>query len=163
MINIDYRKTKKVRERVLMLLLDFGAPLYLRYFFNAKAPSLKLENLSHYPANTLGYELGLFYRRNNIEPLPGLIGHDLLHVMLGYATSVQDEVKMQYFLFGNGKRNLSTLGAVSAALIIFPEQAHLYRSQYVKGKQYHKIWGYNFYAMLAQNISEIKQQTFKTR
>lgn len=163
MIKVNYKEAESTRETMLMWLLHAGAPLYFYWFFNQKAKPFNPDGLLKYPAQSLGHELGLFYRRNRIEPLSGLLGHDLLHVILGYATNVQDEVKLQFFLFGNGKRSFSTLAAIGASILIFPERIGGYYAELRKGKSFQKIWGYNFGAMLACNITDIKNKTFKIK
>jgi len=110
------------------------------------------------PENTLGFALGSFLINHDFEQQPE--NHDAIHVLTGIGISVIEEIGMQYYLLGNGKRNLQQLLLIAAGTLRFPSQLPYFLSQYQKGRQAHYFHYLDFSSMLTIDVATIRQ-TFK--
>jgi ubiquinone biosynthesis protein Coq4 len=98
-----------------------------------KAWDLSVEDLLNFPKESLGFALGKFLQFNGFQLIPKLERHDAFHVLTGFGTSVENEIALQYFLLGNGKKSLYLLGVTSIGLLLLPEYHQLYAASYQKG------------------------------
>ncbi|MGD1845865.1 MAG: hypothetical protein ACFB10_10775 [Salibacteraceae bacterium] len=97
-----------IGRKVVYLSLELGVAL-LQFLGPQKRLDNQLKALAHYPKGTLGYDLSQWLRQRNNRLVPGFESHDLKHLLLGYDTSPEDEVRMQAFLLGNGNVTGPTL------------------------------------------------------
>ncbi len=79
---------------------------YQKWFKKNEPWKIEIPELLNYPRESLGFHLGQFLRTNNFEMQPKLEDHDVIHVLTGISTNVEEEIGMQFYLMGNGKRSL---------------------------------------------------------
>ncbi|WP_124980075.1 hypothetical protein [Nonlabens xiamenensis] len=106
------------------------------YVFFKSGPSWKLHTrqLLTYPPKSLGYHLGCFLLQHKFEPQPKCEDHDIFHVITGYGVTTADEIAMQYWLWGNGKRSPFVLLAMAVGLVLYPEKYQSFKTAYIKGR-----------------------------
>lgn len=131
----------------------------IRKFFktNAWSPLAKFELLA-LPENSLGFEVGSFLVRHDLNTQPE--NPDALHVLTNIGISASEEIALQYYLFGNGKRNLEQLLLIFFGTLFRPAQFRHYLAQYRKGKAAHYFHYLDFSCMLTIPVKTIRQ-TFK--
>jgi len=160
-IKVEYEKGRGLREKLVLWILEKGAPLHYHLCNSRMAWNLNSDDLILFPPKSLGHTLGCFYKTNGFEPVPKAERHDVFHVLLGYSTDVIDEAAMQFFLLGNGKISPFTLGTVVICTIFFPFQWKVFRDAFIKGKQATCISEWDFKLLLTEETEKLKRQILK--
>lgn len=122
--------------------------------------NISTAQLLQFPAGSLGKTLGEFLAKDGLEPLPGAEYHDAQHVLLDYSVSFKDEVALQFFLHGNGKRSIASVSTMIGAWCILPTQWSYLRTAYERGKQAADISTLNLKAMLSYDLEHTKKILF---
>jgi hypothetical protein len=94
-----------------------GLIWFLQSTHNMAKFELEHERLRRLPKGTLGKAVADFMDFHQQKFIPKAENHDVKHVLLGYGTSPEEEVRMQVYLIGNGNYTLPTI--MFAALGIF--------------------------------------------
>ena len=92
--------------------------------------TVSLAALRQLPPGTLGREIADTLDRHGLRLIPGYENHDLKHVLLGYAMTPEDELRLKACLFGNGDYSPSGFGLLALALFtpeLWPELVVHYR------------------------------------
>jgi ubiquinone biosynthesis protein Coq4 len=116
--------------------------------------------LLHYPEDSLGFGLGNFLFNNHFDIQEKLEDHDIIHVLTNTGISVVEEIGMQYYLLGNGKKSLYLFLVIASGTIFYPKQIKYFIQQYKKGKEALTFYYLDFSKMLFMPIQSI-QQSFK--
>jgi ubiquinone biosynthesis protein Coq4 len=95
----------------------------------------------------------------NFDIQPKLEDHDVIHVLTNTGISVVEEIAMQYYLFGNGKRSLYLLLVIMSGTMFYPTKLSYFRKEFRKGKRAHQFYGLDFLNMLSIPLTTI-QETF---
>jgi ubiquinone biosynthesis protein Coq4 len=161
-IIVNANKNHSVRERLVLWILEKGAPIHYHFCSKRKAWNLDSNDLISFPEGSLGNELGKFYKKQHFEPIPKAERHDVFHVLLGYSTNVIDEAAMQFFLWGNGKASLYTIGTAIISAVLFPVKKEMYKEAFLKGKRSTNISNWNFKELLQEDCDKLKRLIFKT-
>lgn len=128
------------------------------YFFKNSQPwGINVEELLRYEANTLGHQLGTFLKINNYEVQDSLEEHDVYHVLTKIGTNVKQEVDLQFFLLGNGKRSPFVFIVILTGIIFYPNAYKSFYSCYKKGKKAHKFYHLDFQKMLTIPVTNIRK------
>jgi ubiquinone biosynthesis protein Coq4 len=122
--------------------------------------NISTRELLQFPENSLGRTLGEFLAKDGLEPLPGAEYHDAQHVLLDYSVSFKDEVALQFFLHGNGKKSIASVSTMIGAWCILPTQWKYLRTAYERGKQAADISTLNLKAMLSYDLEHTKKILF---
>lgn len=143
------------REKFCVWLFDKTKTPYAN--LKNRAPwGISRAELLAYPQNSLGNRLGVFLKENNFHPIPKLENHDLFHVLTGYGTEVEDEIALQYFFLGNGKRSAYLIGVIILGILLFPETYRYFIKAYNKGANANKFYHWKFKIHLHIPIESIK-------
>lgn len=145
-----------MRAKILEKLYDWSKVPYQRFFKKTNAWNVSKEELLSYPEHSLGERLGVFLNQNSFDLQEKLENHDVFHVLTNTGVTVTEEISMQFYLLGNGKRSLYLFSVIFFGLLLYPDQLKLFRSAYKKGAsalQFHQL---NFLKMLHQPVSKIK-------
>jgi ubiquinone biosynthesis protein Coq4 len=138
-------------------------PVVFNYGTNQMNWNLTTEDLLLYPEGSLGKALGHFLKKSGVEPLAGAEYHDLEHVLFDFSISFKDEIGLQFFLHGNGKKSFASISTIIGAWFILPTQWKYLKDSYAKGKKCKDISKLNLKAMLHQNFDEVKYSLFQTQ
>lgn len=133
---------------------------YQKYFKKNEPWKIQKQELLHYPEGSLGLGLGNFIHKNNFEIQEKLEDHDIIHVLTNTGVSVTEEIGMQYYLLGNGKKSLYLFLVITSGTLFYPTQIKYFIQQYKKGKQALPFYYLDFSKMLLISITSI-QQSFK--
>jgi ubiquinone biosynthesis protein Coq4 len=159
-LKVEYAASSSTREKAVLLLLEKTAPLHYILAWKRKAWDLCSDDLYKFPEGSLGNTLARFYKKQGFEPVPKAERHDVFHVLLGYSTAVPDEAAMQFFLLGNGKWSLFSLGTAIICAILFPVQWKTYRNAYKAGKSSVNISKWDFRELLHCDLKLLQKQIF---
>ena len=152
---------RRYREKLALYLVEFTKPIYVKYFKkNKKAWQQNSKTLKNFPPKTLGNSLGLFLEKEGFELLPKLEDHDVLHVLLDYKTTIEGEIKMQFFLLGNRKRSLYALFTAIIGTLLVPESYSAFVKEFRKGQKCLTISKWDFEHLLSEPIDMLQKQIF---
>jgi ubiquinone biosynthesis protein Coq4 len=135
-------------------------PMVFNYGSNDKNWNLSTFELLQYPEGSLGKTLGDFLNQHQVELLNGAEYHDIHHVLFDYSISFKDEVALQFFLHGNGKKSIASISTRIGAWCLLPTQWKYLKAAYERGKTCKDISSINFKSMLNQDLSQIKASLF---
>lgn len=148
-----------MRDLFIEKMYEISKKPYQKLFKKGIAWDINVNQLLQLPNDSLGFHLGCFLLKYNFEIQPKLEDHDIIHVLTNTGISVVDEIGMQYYLYGNGKRSLYLLMVIITGTLFYPTRFPYFKQQYQRGKQAHEFYGLNFYNVLSIPLQHI-QQTF---
>ena len=110
------------RLKLMLWLYEWSQIIYAQIFKRKKkAWGISKSEFLLFPPGTLGRALGDFYQTKGFEVMPKLENHDVFHLLTETGTEIQDEIAMQYLLFGNGKRSLYMFSMIGIGSVLYPE------------------------------------------
>jgi ubiquinone biosynthesis protein Coq4 len=148
-----------MRDLFIEKMYELSKKPYQKFFKKGKAWDVKVNQLIQLPNDSLGFHLGCFLLKYNFEIQPKLEDHDIIHVLTNTGISVVEEIGMQYYLFGNGKRSLYLIMVIVFGTLFYPTRFSYFKQQYKRGKTAHEFYGLDFLNMLSIPLTHI-QQTF---
>lgn len=132
-----------------------------QHFLKKNAPwSVTKEELLTYPEKTLGNDLGIFLTVNHFTMEPKLEDHDVMHILTGIGTSVKEEIAMQFYLLGNGKRSAYLFMVVLIGTLFYPFEISFFHSYYKRGRRALAFYYLDYSKLLLQPTENIRK-TFK--
>jgi ubiquinone biosynthesis protein Coq4 len=152
-------KNKNMNYRLKLMLGLYGTSqiIYTQIFKrHKKAWGISKLELTLYPEGTLGKVLGEFYVAHGFEVMPKLENHDVFHLITETGTEIQDEIAMQYLLFGNGKLSLYMFSMIGIGTIMYPEFLAYYLRHFRKGKSMPSFHQKDFSELLDTSLVYLK-------
>ena len=157
-----YQQSQYYRAQLMPALVAQFSPLYAKLFKrNEKIWAENRQSLLAREKDSLGFALGLFLQTNDLHLMPRLETHDVYHVITAYPIDVQSEAELLFFILGNGKRTLFTLGATCLALILMPEWWGIYWQSFLKGRKANSFVNENLVEWLDKPLAEIRAYIFE--
>lgn len=148
---------RNVRLKFMLHLYGWSSKVYANLFkANKKAWGISKDEFLRYPVGSLGYQLGEFYALNGFDIMPKLENHDVFHILTETGITIQDEIGMQYLLFGNGKFSFYLMGMIVVGGMVFPEYFGYYIQSFLKGRSMMKFHSVDFKALLTEPIAELR-------
>ena len=148
-----------MRDLFIEKMYEISKKPYQRFFKKVKAWDININQLIQLPNDSLGFHLGCFLLKYNFEIQPKLEDHDIIHVLTNTGISVVEEIGMQYYLLGNGKRSLYLWMVILSGTLFYPTRFSYFKQQYKRGKASHEFYGLDFLNMLSVPPTHI-QKTF---
>jgi len=148
-----------MKDLFIEKLYEYSKIPYQKYFKKNKPWDIDKTQLLNYPEGSLGLGLGNFLHRNHFDIQEKLEDHDIIHVLTNTGISVAEEIGMQYYLFGNGKRSLYLFMVILSGTLFYPQQINYFVQQYKRGKYTLPFHYLDFSKMLFTSIQSI-QKTF---
>ncbi len=144
-----------MRAIILEKLYEWSLIPYQSFKKN-EAWDIGIEDLLHYSKDTLGHQMGQFLHRNNFDLQEKLESHDVFHVLTGTGITVAEEISMQFYLLGNGKRSIYLFSVIFLGTLLYPDRLKLFATCYSRGKSSLPFHQLDFYKLLNQPIERIK-------
>ena len=94
-----------MKDLLIEKLYEITKKPYQKWFKKGEAWNVNTKELIAIKPDSLGFHLGCFLLKHNFEIQPKLEDHDVFHVLTKTGITVQEEIGMQYFLLGNGKKS----------------------------------------------------------
>ena len=133
-----------------------GGIIYLLELFYGKdylAP--KLEHLRTLQHGTVGREIAEILDSKNYRLIPKFESHDLKHLVLEYEMTMEDEIKMQAYLVGNGNLTFPCIIFLSLG-IFYPKTWKKLINEYRIGKASNSIHFLTLDACMEKQLKDIK-------
>lgn len=117
-----------------------------------------LEELGRMDEGSLGNELFWFLNSRSLGYLPKYEIHDCYHTLLGYGTTVTEELKLQAFMWGN--KNSTFAGRVLLILgcIVFPAKYVLFQVELSRGKLCVPLKPINVTDILSRKLTDLRKE-----
>ncbi|MFD2826640.1 Coq4 family protein [Leeuwenhoekiella polynyae] len=144
-----------IRELFVGASFDLSSRIYVK-FKRTESWGISRKELLQYPENTLGFYLGCFLLKHNFEPQPRCENHDVFHVLTGYQTDTAQEIALQFFLYGNGKRSAFLLLAMFAGYLLYPDHYKTFKKAQIKGQNTKTLHDFNYKESLKSSIITFK-------
>lgn len=146
-----------VKSLIFEKMYEITKKPYQKWFKRNQPWNIGIPDLINYPEETLGFQLGSFLQSNHFEMQPKLEDHDIIHVLTGIGTAVVDEIGMQYYLLGNGKRSMYLYIVIVSGTLFYPDKVSEFLNYYGRGKSALRFHDLEFLKMLQQPIAKIRQ------
>lgn len=143
------------RDKIYLALFTYSENWYRNTFKkNVTAWKVTLAELKNYPKEELGYKYYTFLNDNNFNILPKLESHDMLHVLTKTGTQVKDELALQYYMLGNGKRSVYQFFVIISSLFYLDEAKYFIKAfkNGRKSKPFHHL---KFEKILNESLDSI--------
>ena len=147
-----------MRDKILELLYYWSMKPYQKWFKNQQPWTITKKSLLQLPFNSLGHQLGVFLLINNFELEAKLENHDVFHVLTATGVSVPDEITMQFYLLGNGKRSIYLFLVIATGLILYPEHWTRFLNAFKKGKRALPFYHLNYFDLLNIPLNHLQQR-----
>ena len=145
-----------MKDLFIEKMYELSKKPYQKFIKKGKAWEINFPELIQLPADSLGFHLGCFLLKYNFEIQPKLEDHDVIHVLTNTGISVVEEIGMQYYLFGNGKRSLYLLLVILSGTLFYPTKLSYFKNEFSKGKQAHPFYNLDFLNILSVPIITIQ-------
>lgn len=149
-----------MKDYIIEKMYEWSRKPYQKYFKKSIPWEIDKDELLQYPVDSLGFSLGNFLDKNHFDIQPKLEDHDIIHVLTNTGISVADEIGMQYYLLGNGKRSLYLFMVILSGTPFYLRHINYFFQQYKRGKQALPFHYLDFSKMLLIPVQSI-QKTFK--
>lgn len=146
-----------MRDLFIEKMYEISKKPYQKFFKKGNVWNIEVKQLIQLPQESLGFHLGCFLMKYNFEIQPKLEDHDIVHVLTNTGVSVVEEIGMQYYLLGNGKRSLYLVMVILSGTLFYPTQFNYFIKQYKKGKAAYEFHSLEFLRMLTIPINNIRQ------
>lgn len=145
---IHLKTSSAVAKTIGPIVFDFG--------MKGEGWNITTADLLHFPDGTVGRTLGEFLKKSGLELLDRAESHDVFHVLFDYSTSIKDEFALQFFLYGNGKTSLASVGTTLGSWFMFPWAWSYFDTSYQRGKHCVDVSSLDLKSMLSKDLSEVK-------
>ncbi len=148
-----------MKDYLIEKMYEWSRKPYQKYFKKSIPWEIDKDKLLQYPKDSLGFGLGDFLNKNHFDMQPKLEDHDVIHVLTNTGISVADEIGMQYYLLGNGKKSLYLYVVILSGTPFYITEIKYFLQQYKKGKRALPFHYLDFSKMLSVPVESI-QKTF---
>lgn len=146
-----------MKDLIIEKLYEISKKPYQKYFKKNDPWNIDTEKLLEFPEESLGFHLGCFLLKYNFEIQPKLEDHDVIHILTNTGITVPEEIGMQYYLYGNGKRSLYLFMVIFTGTLFYPTKIRYFFRQFNRGNQALRFHYLDFSKMLLVPINTIKR------
>ena len=151
-----------MKDLIIEKMYEWSKIPYQKYIKKNKPWNINKNDLLHYPEESLGFHLGDFLAKNNFDIQEKLEDHDIIHVLTNTGITVKDEIGMQYYLCGNGKKSLYLYMVIFSGTLFYPTHLPEFIKEYRRGKNALSFHYLEYQKLLWMPITKI-QETFKIK
>ena len=148
-----------MKEIIIETLYRIIKVPYQFLFKQTKAWDITIQDFLKLPQDSLGFHYGCFLLKYNFNIQASLEEHDVYHVITNTGISVQDEIDMQFYLLGNGKKSPFVFIVIGTGILFYPFEYQSFYKNFKRGREAHQFYDLDFFKMLSVPLSTI-QQTF---
>lgn len=145
-----------MRDLIIEKMYEWSKKPYQKFFKKNKAWEISIPELIQLPQDSLGFHLGCFLLKYNFDIQPKLEDHDVIHVLTNTGVSVVNEIGMQYYLMGNGKKSIYLYMVIISGTLFYPTQFEYFILQYKRGLEAHSFYNLDFLKMLQLEVNTIR-------
>jgi len=117
-----------------------------------------LEQQRHLPEGTLGRDIAKALDRAGYNLIPKFESHDAEHILFNYPMTGLGEIRLQFFLHGNGKRSWVSFSTILFGIGSFPELIWLFIKDYKRGRQFRNLQAVNLGTYLTKETRTVRHE-----
>ncbi|WP_309610015.1 hypothetical protein [Flavobacterium sp.] len=151
-----------MKDLFIEKMYEWSKKPYQKFLKKNEPWAISKKELLALPKESLGFHLGCFLIKYNFDMQPKLEDHDVIHVLTNTGISVKEEIGMQYYLYGNGKRSLYLYLVIISGTCFYPTEIKYFINEYCRGKKALKFHYIDHSKMLHIPVIKI-QETFKIK
>ncbi|RKS02264.1 Coq4 family protein [Flavobacterium sp. 102] len=151
-----------MKDLIIEKMYEWSKKPYQKFFKKSEPWNVTPKELILYPQESLGFHMGCFLLKYNFEMQPKLEDHDVIHVLTNTGVSVIEEIGMQYYLWGNGKKSAYMYMVIFIGTLFYPAQFNTFWDYYKRGQKAHHFYDLDFEKMLHIPVKTI-QSTFNIK
>lgn len=148
-----------MRAIILETFYKWSKTPYQKWFKKNEPWNLTIKELYLYPEHSLGNQLGRFLSSNDFTLEDKLENHDVFHVLTKTGITVAEEISMQFYLLGNGKKSLYLFIVILLGTLLYPDQWYRFLDAYKKGRRAFPFHQLDYKLLLHYPLITL-QQTF---
>jgi len=152
-----YKWVLRLKSWVAGLIIGSTVPIF-KYISPETHWPFTLEQQRQLPEGTLGRDIARTLDRAGYKLIPKFESHDAEHILFDYPMTGLGEIRLQFFLHGNGKRSWVSVGTILFGLGSFPELFWLFIKDYQRGKQFRSLKAINLGTYLTRNTLAIREE-----
>jgi len=145
-----------MRSILLEIVYEWSKIPYQKWFKKDQPWNISITQLMKYPHNSLGFHLGSFLLQHDFTPQPKLENHDVFHVLTQTGITVPEEIAMQYYLLGNGKKSIYLLMVIMIGTLLYPDKFKVFRNAFIKGRNAYSFYQLDFRKLLDKPLDIIR-------
>lgn len=145
-----------MKDKILETLYELSKNPYQRFLKKNNPWHVSLQELLKYPNTSLGFHLACFLLKYSFELQPKLESHDVYHVLTQTGISVPEEISMQYYLLGNGKRSIYLFLVITIGTLFYLNHFKNFKHAYSQGFRSLSFHQIDFSKLLHLPIEEIR-------
>lgn len=145
-----------MKHKIIAKCIQLSVP-FLNIFRNPPAWPFTLSELEMMETDTLGKCLFEFLDSRDMGYLPKYEVHDAYHALLGYGTTVTEELKLQAFMWGNKNSTFAGRVLLILGVIVFPKKFSILKAELLKGKNAKPLKEHSLTEMIQDNIFQLRK------
>ncbi|WP_158974138.1 Coq4 family protein [Cellulophaga sp. L1A9] len=145
-----------MKSFIFEALYEISKKPYQKYFKKNKPWTITVQELIILPQDSLGFHLYCFLSKHSFELQPKLESHDIYHVLTNIGTTVPEEISMQYYLWGNGKKSLYLFLVISTGTLFYSSHFKTFLKAYKRGKNTLQFFQVDFQKLVHLPLHKIR-------
>ena len=146
---------EKIRTGLMNVVVEAGKIIAFPFYKNGhwKYPH---EVLCNMPAESVGKELGDYLNKVNFELAKGYEPHDVKHIITGYEMDTLGEIRMQFYLCGNGNKTLPALFTMAFGVFLIPEHLFTFLNDMDEGRKARSLFHLDYESVMPDSLKSIR-------
>lgn len=147
---------RNIRTALMNVVVEAGKIIAMPFYKKVgwKYPQ---EALYLMPEGSVGKELANYLEKMHFELIEGYESHDVKHILTGYEMETLGEIRMQFYLCGNGNRTFPALFTMAFGLCLIPEHLFTFWDDYDQGKKSRSLVHMDYESVMTDSLSAARQ------
>lgn len=146
-----------MKDQIIEKLFELSKIPYEKFIKKNKPWDIRQQDLLQFPKESLGFHLGCFLSAHNFELQAKFEDHDIFHVLTNIGTTVPEEIGMQCYLFGNGKRSLYLFIGMLPGALFYLDRISYFIRQYKRGRKAKPFHGLDYLTKLLVPLKTLRE------
>lgn len=156
-----YKGILRLKSWLAGIIIGATVPIF-KYISPESNWPLTLEQQRMLPSGTLGKDIATKLDKQGFKLIPKFESHDAEHILFNYPMTGLGEIRLQFFLHGNGKRSWVSFSTILFGLGSFPELVWLFIKDYQRGKRFRNLKSINLGNYLTLDTSHVRHDLLRT-
>lgn len=109
------------------------------------------------PIGSVGRELVEYLDQKQFKLIKGYEPHDVKHILTGYEMDTLDEVRLQFYLYGNGNKTLPVLFTLAFGICLIPEHIFTFWEDFKNGSKARSLFYIDYASLMSDNLISVRK------
>lgn len=147
---------EKIRTILMNVVVEAGKIIAMP-FYKKEGWKYPQEVLCQMPDGSVGKALDDYLKKMHFELIEGYESHDVKHILTGYEMETLGEIRMQFYLCGNGNKTFPALFTMAFGLFLIPEHMLTFWDDYDQGKKSRSLVHLDYESVITDSLSGARQ------